>query len=407
MREVNSTRIVPGSSRRSATRRWSCGIQSCWGTRDMVAIIGGGLSAIGNIAGGLIGSSAASSAAKQQQNVLNQILNFQKGILQQGQDNLAGNMGAATDTVGAYIADAVGALDNAGVGGITAIQNMLGPTIAAIQAGADRGINYLTGAGDNISNFMMPYITGGSNVMGQLVNEIQSGQLGAMPSLTDYSQLPGYQFTLSQGEQAARNAATASGYGGIGQSGSGPLGKSLIQYAEGLANTFGSQYLQNYWANQNNRYNILSNTATIGSNAGSNLGQILSNIYGNSSNIGTAYSNAGSGIANIFQNLGTGIADAYGTGEGNYVSAITQPLAAYMGLAGNVASSFGQAGVQGSANIANSQQAAGNLLGAGLTGGINSGISNYLLGNYLNQNNTGGSTIGSAVNAQPYTGGLY
>src|SRR5215472_8522624 len=100
--------------------------------------------------------------------------------------------------------------------------------------------------------------TGLGNYLG-LSKEVGAGALGAQPSLTDITQLPGYSFTLDQGLKATQNAAAAQG---LGVSGSALKGAST--YAENLANTYYNNYLQNYWTNQNNRYNQLYNLVQTG-----------------------------------------------------------------------------------------------------------------------------------------------
>lgn len=205
-----------------------------------------------------------------------------------------------------------------------------------------------------------PYVTQGYNAETELADELGTGggppnygtygQLAAAPSLTDMSQLPGYSFTLQQGENATANAAAAQGLGV-----SGVALKGASSYAENLANTYYNNYLSNYWANQNNRYNMLYNLVNTGQAA---AGQTA-----------TAATTAG----------------------GQQANAITQTAA-------------GQAAAQQSA--ANLQ--AGGILGAG------TGINNALLANALLGQTQGGSTLqptgysglnaaqANAVNSQGY-----
>jgi hypothetical protein len=325
-----------------------------------------------------------------------------------------------------------------------------GNAIDAILGGVNRGTNYLLGAAGDVRGALQPFVSAGQGVAGQLASEIGSGALGAMPSLTDFSQLPGYQFTLGQGLQAARNAASASGYGGLGAEGSGPLGKSLIQYSEGLANTFGNQYLQNYWANQNNRYNILANTANMGLNAGGALASNLANIYGNigniqstgGANIATQYGNlntllaniaanqgnvaatAGANTGQVWQNLGNQVANLESTTGANASNlysnigsnltnlgvasgqlmnnALLNPMQILAGIATGTATNFSNASTIGSGQIAQTLQNQGNLLGAGIAGGANSGLSNYLLYNALQPGGSGSVDYGGIAGGNPY-----
>lgn len=194
-----------------------------------------------------------------------------------------------------------------------------------------------------------PYVQGGTQALSEIQGEQsgaipvpgQAGPLGAMPSLTDVSQLPGYSFTLQQGLNATQNAAAAQGLGV-----SGVALKGASSYAEGLANTYYNNYVSNYWANQNNRYNQLYNLVTQGQAA---AGQTA-----------TAATTTGGQIGNT----------------------ITQTAA-------------GQAAAQQSA--ANLQ--AGGILGAG------TGINNPLLANALLGQTQGGSTLNYAQSNAVYAGG--
>lgn len=115
------------------------------------------------------------------------------------------------------------------------------------------------------------------------------------PTEEGLQQTPGYQFTLDQGLKSTQNAAAARG---LGVSGAALKGAST--YATGLADQTYNQQLQNYisgyqqqvgsyqnmfndyWANQNNRYNQLAGLTSMGANAGAlqsnNLTQVGSNI---------------------------------------------------------------------------------------------------------------------------------
>jgi len=173
----------------------------------------------------------------------------------------------------------------------------------------------------------------------------QSGLLGAMPSLTDITQLPGYSFTLDQGLKATQNAAAAQGLGS-----SGAALKGASTYAENLANTYYNNYLQNYWTNQNNRYNMLYNLAGFGSGSANAMASAAVGAGNTGAQASTA---AGQQIASTIANTSQGIAQA--------------------------------------------QQSAANLQGAGFTGAassIGSALSNPLVANALFG---GGSTINSTV----------
>jgi len=150
-----------------------------------------------------------------------------------------------------------------------------------------------------------PYATAGQIAESELGAELQAGALGqpAPTDLTAIANMPGYQFTLRQGLQATQNAAAAQGLGV-----SGPALLGAANYATGLAQSNFQQYFNDYWANQNNRFNMLSNLVGIGANA----------AVGAGSNV----ANTASGIANA--QLAQGAATASGfTGAGNALSSFT------------------------------------------------------------------------------------
>lgn len=121
-------------------------------------------------------------------------------------------------------------------------------------------------------------------------------------SFARYQQSPGYQFQLTQGIDAAKNAASASG----GVWGGNTL-KALTQFGQGLANTDYNQWLSNYRAQQSQLYDMLSGVAGSGQNAAANLGGFGQSYANSASNaigsIGNA--NAAGSIAqgNILGNL--------------------------------------------------------------------------------------------------------
>lgn len=114
-----------------------------------------------------------------------------------------------------------------------------------------------------------PYANVGNLAENELWNEFDTpsspgGTMGAQPSLTsaDIQNMPGYQFTLGQGLLATQNAAAAQG---LGVSGNALAAAS--QYATNLASTNYQQYFNDFWANQNNRYNMLLGMTQTGENA--------------------------------------------------------------------------------------------------------------------------------------------
>ena len=147
------------------------------------------------------------------------------------------------------------------------------------------------------------------------------------PTMAGLEQTPGYQFALQQGLQATQSNAAARGLGV-----SGAALQGAANYATGLASQTYNQQLQNalniygaglnrygqqlqgftagqgayqnqfndYWTNQQNRFNQLQNLATLGANSASNLGTQTTT---SGANIGNAAQAAG-------QYQGAGLANA-------------------------------------------------------------------------------------------------
>lgn len=228
----------------------------------------------------------------------------------------------------------VGASTSAGAQS-QAAQAQRAETQAAIQA--EQGM-FNTGLG-----YTAPYATLGTGAeeellgeMGILPGETYAGQnfsgsggpLGSMPSLTDMSQLPGYQFTLAQGENATANAAAAQGLGVSGVALKGASG-----YAENLANTYYNNYLSNYWANQNNRYNMLAGLSNQG------LGAATS-IQGNAVTAGGQVGTTGMSGQAAANNLNVGAANTSAAGLSGFGNSIGSNLLLASAL-GNTGSTIG------------------------------------------------------------------
>lgn len=180
---------------------------------------------------------------------------------------------------------------------------------------------------DQTQSNLQPYMQGGSSALTSLLDKINGGKLGGNFTMADYlaNQDPGYQFQLQQGQQALQNSQAA-GDGAL----SGSALKGLINFNQSSAAT-GYQNAYNRWlSSQNNTYNQLSGLASLGENAGANVG-----------NAGVGYS---SNMANTI------------TGAGNALAA----------------------GTVGSANA--------------ITGSINNGLGYYQLNQLLNKNNTPASS---------------
>jgi hypothetical protein len=160
-----------------------------------------------------------------------------------------------------------------------------------------------------------PYLGYGTTAGNELTSELQSGALGAAAP-TDQNaiaNMPGYQFTLNQGLLSTQNAAAAQGLGV-----SGAALKAASSYATGLAASNYQNFFNDYWSNQNNRYNMLANTMNMGANAAAGLNNNLTsssntqatNTTQAAANIGNAQQSAANATATGVSNLGSGVSNA-------------------------------------------------------------------------------------------------
>lgn len=202
--------------------------------------------------------------------------------------------------------------------------------------------NYGTGSeAELLSEMGLASVYGGTSTPGDFSGS--GGYLGAEPNISDPSQLPGYNFTLTQGENAVNNASSATGTAAVPGSGnfSGPQSKGLINYAEGLASSYYSTFLQNYWANQNNRYNMLGGLINQG------LGAATS-IQGNAVTAGGQIGTTGVSGTAAANNYNVGAANTQAAGLTGLGSNISSNLLLASAL-GNTGTTLGGGG--NSANI--------------------------------------------------------
>lgn len=137
------------------------------------------------------------------------------------------------------------------------------------------------------------------------------------PTMQQLQQTPGYQFTMQQGLEAVQNQASAQGQaggllpGGGGISVSGPEGKGLINYAEGLASTTYQQQFQNYWTQLNNIYSMYQGASTGGANAAAGVGQAgTTTAQGMSNALQTGAAATAAGTVGAANALGGGLSQA-------------------------------------------------------------------------------------------------
>lgn len=216
----------------------------------------------------------------------------------------------AVAIVGAGVAGAVGSVAAGSIassGAQKAAGTMANAQLEAMQIQQQEG--------QQAAQLQVPYENLGTQTAGQLGNELAAGTLGAPAPLDQASiqNMPGYQFALQQGLLSTQNAQAAQG---LGVSGNALAAAS--QYATGLANTNFQNYFSDYWANQNNRYNMLYNTTQLGQNAATNAGnqmvqvggQIGNTLTTSAANIGSAQATAAADTAQGVSGLGSGVSNA-------------------------------------------------------------------------------------------------
>jgi len=132
---------------------------------------------------------------------------------------------------------------------------------------------------------------------------------------TDLASTPGYQFQLQQGLKATQNSQTARGLGV-----SGPAIQAGDQYAQGLASTTYNQQLQNYLAQNQQGYNMLTGMANQGMQGALQLG----NQTVGAGEAEAGFGMQGAGASGAYNTMG---ANAFGGGVANAGGALSAALA--------------------------------------------------------------------------------
>lgn len=139
-------------------------------------------------------------------------------------------------------------------------------------------------------------------------------------SMADYlnNQDPGYQFGMTQGQNAlnAQNAAT-------GGAQSGAAMKAAQRYGQDYAGTKYNEAFNRYQNNRSNVYNMLSGQSAVGQNAANNTGAAGSHYAtaggGDITGAGNAAASGYIGSANAYNNAIGGITNAYNQYNANQV----------------------------------------------------------------------------------------
>ena len=137
------------------------------------------------------------------------------------------------------------------------------------------------GAINGANSYMQPYANLGNSATGTVNNLLTGQNSGQM--VQAMQNMPGYQFQLQQGLEAAQNGFAARGLGS-----SGAAMKGAAQYAQGLAN---SNY-QNFFNNNLSAAQIGANAATLQSQNAANM-----NLAAGNALMGSATNAASLGMA--------------------------------------------------------------------------------------------------------------
>jgi hypothetical protein len=249
------------------------------------ALIGGAISGIGSLAGGLFGSSAAKDAANIQADAARQATALQAQMFGTTQNNLADFIGAGREAGNI----------NANLGRVPLNFPAPAPSLAPFDP----------------QNWLGP---------------------NAQQTL---EQTPGYQFTLRQGLRGVQNAATAQGRGVSGNALAG-----AAKYATGLADSTYNQQYQNALSGNQLRFNqILANQAQTYNQGLTNIltpYDYTLKLMGLGANAAAGQGQIGATTATAAGNLLTGGANAQAAGIIGGTNALTQGF-------GGAANAFGNA----------------------------------------------------------------
>lgn len=155
------------------------------------------------------------------------------------------------------------------------------------QASGQTAYNNAMGAIPQVNALYQPYQALGASSAQQLQSQMPSLTAGFNPTMQQLQSMPGYQFELQQGLEAAQNGFAARGLGS-----SGAAMKGAANYAQGLAAQNWMNDANMFWTNQNNAYNKLMGGVNTGANAADAMAKNQINLTGYAGNALTGQSNA-------------------------------------------------------------------------------------------------------------------
>jgi hypothetical protein len=217
---------------------------------------------VGGIASSAIGAGAATSAADTQAQSAQNATNAQLGMFNQGQANVAPWLQAGQGS----LAQLQAALGLTGQGAVT--RTALGPAMRPGMT-ATPGAQFRPTPGGGVQQILS---TGAAPQPGVGGIPLSAGAGATSPLAQILSQTPGYQWDVSQGQQAIMDQASS--MGGVN---SGATLKALSDYTSNQAQNTYQSYLQNLFGISNTGANAALGQAGIGAQVG---GQIGSNMIG-------------------------------------------------------------------------------------------------------------------------------
>jgi hypothetical protein len=118
-----------------------------------------------------------------------------------------------------------------------------------------------------------PFMESGVAATQQIQNDLDTGQLGGSFTPDNFTQDPGYQFRLSEGEQGLERMQAARGnlY-------SGSAAKEMERFRQGLAAQAYQDAYNRWLQEQQQRYGMLAGQSDLGFRAASNIGQLDTGI---------------------------------------------------------------------------------------------------------------------------------
>jgi hypothetical protein len=200
------------------------------------------------------------------------------------------------DAIGNFLTGNSGAIGSAlGTGAqLYGQQNAAQAITDANTTAANTQQQYLGTAGQ----YYQPYLNTGTSAANALT-QAQSGGPGGTPDYSGFMNMPGYQFAIQQGQQAAERQAAA--MGNAGNSGTSAM----------IGNQVAGTAMQDY----NTYIQQLQASAGIGAGAANQIGNLT---YNTGANISQLAANSGQAMAGMYTGMGQTVGGALGAGSPYY-----------------------------------------------------------------------------------------